>query len=74
MPNLVASLVLSGTAFSFMFFEDKTNKSRNQWAAILKNVIITSRQVIIVPDDVFLYQSEHRNLYIHLCNYTNIEY
>ena len=74
MPNLVASLVLSGTAFSFMFFEDKTNKSRNQWAAILKNVIITSRQVIIVPDYVFLYQSEHRNLYIHLCNYTNIEY
>ena len=29
------------------------------------NVIINHLQA---PDDVFLDQSEHRNLYIHLCN------
>ena len=38
------------------------------------NVIITSRHVIIAPDDVFLDQWEHRNLCIHLCNYTKILY
>ena len=49
-------------------FQFKQKSSRLLF--ITPDVIITSRQVIIAPDDVFLDQSEHRNLYIHLCNYT----
>ena len=67
-PNLVASLMLFGIALSFIIFISSSERSTNRRAG---NVIITSRQMIMTPDDIFLDQSEHRNLYIHLCNYTN---
>ena len=50
-------------------FQFKQIDGRPFWK-MAGNVRITSRQVIIAPDAVFLDQSEHRNLYIHLCNYT----
>ena len=76
-PNLVASLVFFGIAFSFKIFISSSETSTNREAAILEisaPAIITSRGVIIATYDAILDQSDHENLYNHLSNYTNIGY
>ena len=60
-PNLVASLVFFGIAFSFKIIISSSETSTNREAAILKiraPAIITSREVIIAGYDVILGQSD----------------
>ena len=76
-PNLVASLVFFGIAFSFKIFISSSETSTNREAAILEisaPAIITSREVIIATYDAILDQSDHEDLYDHLSNYTKMIY